>query len=124
MVLATLSLVILSTCPNQLNRLYFMYLTIFSLLIAFSSSSFVLSLHSPFALCVGPNILLSIFLSNTSNIQQKQVLNILNIVYTIRFSSSKCSLFHNSNVFGSCIIHILYTGCVKIKKKTILAPKG
>jgi len=26
------------------------------------------------------------------------------------FLSSKCSLFHNSNVFGSCIIHILYTG--------------
>ena len=23
-------------------------------------------------------------------------------------SSSKCSLFHNSNLFGSCIIHILY----------------
>ena len=67
MVLATLSLVILSTCPNQLNRLYFMYLTISSLLIAFSSSSFVLSLHSPFAFCVGPNILLNIFLSNTNN---------------------------------------------------------
>ena len=33
------------------------------------------------------------------------------------FSSSKCSLFHNSNVFGSCIIHILYTECAKIKKK-------
>jgi len=32
------------------------------------------------------------------------------------FSSSKCSLFHKSNVFGSCIIHILYTGCAKIKK--------
>ena len=32
------------------------------------------------------------------------------------FSSSKCSLFHNSNVFCSCIIHILYTGCAKIKK--------
>jgi len=32
----------------------------------------------------------------------------LNTVYTLRFSSSKCSLFHNSNVFGSCIIHILY----------------
>jgi hypothetical protein len=30
--------------------------------------------------------------------------------------SSKCSLFHNSNVFGSCFIHILYTGCAKIKK--------
>ena len=25
------------------------------------------------------------------------------------FSSSKFSLFHNSNIFGSCIIHILYT---------------
>ena len=30
------------------------------------------------------------------------------------FSPSKCSLFHNSNVFGYCIIHILYTGCAKI----------
>ena len=40
------------------------------------------------------------------------------MVYTLRFcSSSKCSLFHNSNVFGSCIIHILYTGCVKLKNK-------
>jgi len=26
-------------------------------------------------------------------------------------------LFHNSNVFGYCIIHILYTECAKIKKK-------
>jgi len=33
------------------------------------------------------------------------------------FSSSKCSLFHNSNVFGSCIVHILYTQCAKIKNK-------
>jgi hypothetical protein len=32
------------------------------------------------------------------------------------FFSSKCSLFHNANLFGSCIIHILYTGCAKIKK--------
>ena len=31
------------------------------------------------------------------------------------FFSSKCSFFHNSNVFGSCIIHILYTGVLKIK---------
>ena len=44
------------------------------------------------------------------------VLNILNVVYTLRFFSSKCSLFHNSNVFGSCIIHIFYTVCAKIKK--------
>ena len=39
------------------------------------------------------------------------------------FFSLKCSLFHNSNVFGSRIIHILYTGCAKIKK-IIPVPKG
>ena len=39
------------------------------------------------------------------------------MVYTLSFFSSKCSLFHNSNVFGSYVIHILYTGCAKIKKK-------
>ena len=37
-------------------------------------------------------------------------------VYSPFFFPSKCSLFHNSNLFGSCIIHILYTGCAKIKK--------
>ena len=47
------------------------------------------------------------------------LLNILNMVYTLRFFfSSKCSLFHNSNIFGFCIIHILYTRCAKIKKNT------
>ena len=44
------------------------------------------------------------------------MLNILNMVYTLNFFSSKCSLFHDSNEFGSCIIHILYTGCAKTKK--------
>ena len=39
------------------------------------------------------------------------------------FFSSKCSLFHNANLFGSCIIHILYTECAKIKKK-ISGAKG
>ena len=49
-------------------------------------------------------------------IQKIWVLNILNMVYTLRFfPSSKCSLFHNSKVFGSGVIHILYTGCAKIK---------
>ena len=38
------------------------------------------------------------------------------MLYTLRFFSSKCSLFHNAKLFGSCIIHILYTGCAKIKK--------
>ena len=33
------------------------------------------------------------------------------------FFSSKCRLFHNATFFGSCVIHILYTGCAKIKKK-------
>ena len=55
-------------------------------------------------------------------IQQIWVLNILNMVYTLRFFSSKCSLFHNSNIFGSRIIHILYTGCAKIKNNS--GPKG
>ena len=44
-------------------------------------------------------------------------MNILNMVYTLRFF--KCSFFHNSNLFGSCIIHILYTVCAKIKKKIL-----
>jgi len=56
-------------------------------------------------------------------IQQILVLNILNMVYILLFFSSKCSLFHNSNIFFFCIIHILYTGCAKIKK-IIPAPKG
>jgi len=38
------------------------------------------------------------------------------MVYTLRFFPLKCSLFHNSNVFRSCIIHILYTGVLKLKK--------
>jgi len=32
-------------------------------------------------------------------------------------------LFHSSNLFGACIIYILYTECAKIKK-IIPAPKG
>ena len=46
------------------------------------------------------------------------------MLYTLRFFSSKCGLFHNANLFGSCIIHILYTVCAEIKKKIIPAPKG
>ena len=37
-------------------------------------------------------------------------------LYSPFFFSSKCSLFHNVNLFGSCIIHILYTGCAEISK--------
>ena len=32
------------------------------------------------------------------------------------FFSLQNSLFHNANLFGFCIIHILYTGCAKFKK--------
>jgi len=39
------------------------------------------------------------------------------MLYTLRFFfSSKCGLFHNANLFGACIIHILYTGVLKLKK--------
>ena len=37
-------------------------------------------------------------------------------IYSPFFPLQKCSLFHNSNVFGSRIIHILYTGVLKLKK--------
>jgi hypothetical protein len=37
------------------------------------------------------------------------VLNILNMLHNLRLS-----LFHNATLFGSCIIHILNTGCAKI----------
>jgi len=39
------------------------------------------------------------------------------MVYTLRFfSSSKCSLFHNSNVFGSCLFTFYIQGVLKFKK--------
>jgi len=37
--------------------------------------------------------------------------------------SSKCSLLHNSKEFGSCIIHISYTGSAKIKKNNSAAKR-
>ena len=46
------------------------------------------------------------------------------MLYTLRFFSSKCSLFHNTNFFGSCIVHILNTGCAEIKKKNNSGAKG
>jgi hypothetical protein len=47
------------------------------------------------------------------------------MLYTLRFFfSSKCSFFHNANLFGACIIHILYTGVLKLKKKNNSGAKG
>jgi len=46
------------------------------------------------------------------------------MLYTLRFFL-KCSFFfHNANLFGSCIIHILYPGCAKIKKNNNSGAKG
>ena len=50
-------------------------------------------------------------------IQQISALNILNMLYNLHFSSSKCCLFHNATLFGFCITHILNTGVLKLKKK-------
>ena len=66
-----------------------------------------------------------IWVYRTANLQTLHFIYLFNkyrywIFYTCSilsvFFSSKCSLFHNANLFGSCIIHILYTGCAKIKK--------
>ena len=45
------------------------------------------------------------------------------MLHILRFFSSGCRLFHNAIFFGSCNIHILNTGVLKILKK-IPAPKG
>ena len=37
-------------------------------------------------------------------------------LYSPFFFSSQCSLFHNANLFGSCITRILYTGVLRLKK--------
>jgi hypothetical protein len=39
------------------------------------------------------------------------------MLHTLRFSSSKCRLYHNATFFGSYIIHILNTGVLKFKRK-------
>jgi hypothetical protein len=49
---------------------------------------------------------------NTYSTNIRNLLNILNMLHNLRFSLSKMS-FHNATLFGSCIIHILDTGCAK-----------
>jgi len=43
-------------------------------------------------------------------------MNILNMVYTLRFLPLQNAVCFIILTFGSCIIHILYTGCAKIWK--------
>ena len=47
-------------------------------------------------------------------IQQIYVLNILNMLHTLRFFLYKMPFISYATFFGSCIIHILNTGCAKI----------
>ena len=58
------------------------------------------------------NIQMLHFIYYSTNILQ----NILNMLHTPVFFSSTCRLFHNATFFGSCVIHISYTGFAKIKK--------
>jgi hypothetical protein len=46
--------------------------------------------------------------------QQIQVLSILNMLQTLRFSLQNAVYFVMLPFFGSCIIHILRTECAKI----------
>ena len=39
------------------------------------------------------------------------------MLHNLRFFLSKCRLFHNATLFGSCIIHILIQGVLKFKRK-------
>ena len=45
-------------------------------------------------------------------------------IYSPFYSSSKCSLFHNSNVFGSALFTFYIQGVLKLKIIIIPAPKG
>jgi len=38
------------------------------------------------------------------------------MLYTLRFFSSKCSLFHNANFFGSLLFTFYIQGVLKLKK--------
>jgi len=49
-------------------------------------------------------------------IQQIYVLNILNMVYTLRFFPPKCNLFHNSNYLVSVLFTFYIQGVLKLKK--------
>ena len=42
-------------------------------------------------------------------------------IYSLFFLNA--DLCHDYNIFGSCVIHILYTGCAKIKKNNFGAKR-
>jgi hypothetical protein len=73
-----------------------------------------INLYEPCVLYIGrayrcpPDVTFYIFF------QQIQVLSILNMLHTLRFSLQNAVYFIMLPFFGSCIIHILHTGCAKI----------
>ena len=51
----------------------------------------------------------------STNIGTEYFKHVLYSLFSLSLSSKR-SLFHNANLFGSCIVHILYTGVLKLKK--------
>ena len=46
------------------------------------------------------------------------------MLYTLRLFSSKCSLFHNANFFGSVLFTFYIQGVLKLKKNNNSGAKG
>ena len=61
-----------------------------------------------------------LYISRTAPLTSKRCIL---YIYSTNIGTEYFKHAHNANLFGSCIIHILYTGCAKIKK-IIPAPKG
>jgi hypothetical protein len=76
----------------------------------------ILNLQEPCFLCIGqayhysPNVAFYIFFQQIPCISSEYFKHAAHSP----FFSSYCHLFHNATFFGSCVIHILHTGCAKI----------
>jgi hypothetical protein len=57
-----------------------------------------------------PDVAFYIYVFFSTNISTEYFKNAANCP----FFSSKCHLFHNATFRGSCVIHILHTGCAEI----------
>jgi hypothetical protein len=88
-----------STHHQECIQLYLQHLVFVTLLLLSGAISWI---PLPSRCCI-----LYIFSTNISTEYFKHAAHSL-------FFSSKCHLFHNIPFFGSCIIHILRTGCAKI----------
>ena len=73
-----------------------------------------LLLHSVYMSYLTANLQMLHFIYYSTNIRTEYFKHAAHSAF---FFSSKCRSFHNATFFGSCVIHILYTGRAKIKKK-------